>query len=402
MKHLRLLIISLVGLVALIGLGLFFWQRSIPPAPPPPAPPIPSPLVIWHWPLSVKDTPHPGVTHWLDKSSTDGTVLDFFDFDFKANPHLRFEIYDQDQDDDKPFDDTADCWPHGVGWATHHLNTMGRGQVVTAWHGLFFNCDAATHPAIVGALKPSPYIGHHVTPVVLDGKVHANVGQARWTFGVQYDKHGRPAFQTLLMPDKATLAKSFTFAAGGAQCLIKNGKPQKLHPWPNLDDPAPRQPVPCGPEEAGYIPNVDWIQTTRATVGWSRDNKHFYLLFVKQTGTEGGAVMASHGHGPPTGGWTITDEQQFWLAKKVWGAINSDGGDVGQLTFLQQSGNYLLLPPVAEDRLTFTPDFLNAPAAGTLLYFFVRDTGKAVPPAPDSGGVRKERVSRSGSPRIGG
>jgi hypothetical protein len=258
-----------------------------------------------------------------------------------------------------------------VGWAAHHLNTTGRGRVVAAWHGLFFNCDTTTTPRPAGSL----YIGRHVTPVVLDGKVHAHVGQARWTFGAQYDAQGRPTFKTLLMPDKAALAKNFTFAAGGAQCLIKDGKPQRLHPWPNQDDPEPRQPVPCGPDEAGYIPNVDWIQTTRATVGWSKDNKHFYLLFVKQTGTEGGAIMASHGHGPPTGGWTVSDEQRFWLAKGVWGAINSDGGDVGQLTFLQPDGHYLLLPPVAEQRLICPPDFANAPAsAGTLLYFFVRDT----------------------------
>ena len=374
MHRYRPLILGLAVLAALALGGLFFWPRSITPEPSPPAPPIPSPLAIWPWPQAVKDTPHFGVTHWLDTSSPDGAVLDFFDFDLKTNPHLRFEIYDQDEDDARPFDDFADCWPHGVGWATHHLNTTGRGQVVAAWHGLFFNCDTVTVPRPVG----SPYIGRHVTPVVLDGQVHANVGQARWTFGAQYDAQGHPTFKTLLMPDKATLARNFTFAAGGAQCLIKNGRPQKLHPWPNLDEPAPHQPVPCAPGEAGYIPNVDWIQTTRATVGWSRDNKHFYLLFVKQTGTEGGAVMASRGHGPPMGGWTVFDEQRFWLAKGVWGAINSDGGDVGQLTFLQPDGNYLLLPPVAEQRLVFPPDFANAPPGGTLLYFFVRDTGKAL------------------------
>ncbi len=122
----------------------------------------------------------------------------------------------------------------------------------------------------MGAVPPEPFVGRHVTPVVLEGQVHANVGQARWTFGAQYDAWGRPTFKTLLVPDKAALAKNFTFAAGGAQCLIKDGKPQKLHPWPNLDDPAPKQPVPCAPDEAGYIPNVDWIQTSRATMGWSQ------------------------------------------------------------------------------------------------------------------------------------
>ena len=64
-----------------------------------------SSLARWPWPQAVQDTPHPGVTHWLDTSSPDGTMLDFFDFDFGKNPHLRFEIYDQDEDDTHPFDD---------------------------------------------------------------------------------------------------------------------------------------------------------------------------------------------------------------------------------------------------------------------------------------------------------
>lgn len=366
----RRLLAGLLGLAALLGLG-YFWRRSLPSAPVQIKPPTPSSLAVWPWPKAVQDHSHPGVTHWLDTSSPDGSVLDFFDFDLKANRHLRFEIYDQDQDDAKPFDDFADCWPQGVGQATHHLNTSGRGQVVAAWHGLFFN----------NAYQAgySHYVGRHVTPVVLNGQVHANVGQARWTFGVHVDAAGHSSFRTLLMPDKMALAENFTYAAGGAQCLIKDGKPLKLHPFPMLDEPAPPQPVPCAPDEAGYIPNVDWIQTSRATVGWSKDGRHFYLLFVKQTGDETGAIMASHGHGPPTGGWTVFDEQRFWLAKGVWGAINSDGGDVAQLTWLQPDGNYLLLPPVGDgfngQRLLYPPDFPNAPQHGTLLYFFVRDAG---------------------------
>ena len=360
---------ALLALAAALGIGLFFRRPAQSPTSLPLLPPIPSPLATWPWPQSVRNSPHPGVTHWLDMSSPDGAALDFFDFDLKANPRLRFEIYDQDQDDARPFDDRADCWPHGVGWATHHLNTMGRGEVVAAWHGLFFNGDP------VGALPPALYVGHHVTPAVLDGHVHANVGQARWTFGVHYDAQGHPAFKTLLMPDKKALARAFTYASGGAQCLIRDGLPLKLHPFPTVNGPLPPQPVPCAPGEAGYIPNVDWIQTSRATMGWSKDQTHFYLLFVKQTGTEGGAVMASHGHGPPTSGWTVSDEQRFWLAHGAWGAINSDGGDVAQLTYLQPGGDYVLLPPMARLRLIFTPDFPNAPQHGALLYFYVRDVG---------------------------
>lgn len=351
-------------MATLLGLALLTRQRESVSVPPPPRPPAPAPLAIWPWPHAIKDTPHEGVTHWLDTSSPDGTVLDLFDFDFGANPRLRFEIYDQDEDDAHPFDDTADCWPVGVGQATRHLNAIGRGPVLAAWHGLFFNTDFS---------KGGPhYLGHHVTPVVLNGKVHCNVGRARWTFGVQYDQSGHPTFKTRHEPDTQTLAREFSFAAGGAQCLIQDGKPLRLHPFPSLDEPAPPQPVPSTPQEAGYIPNVDWIKTSRATMGWSKDNRYFYLLFVKQQGTEGGGVMALHGHGPPVGGWTVSDEQRFWLSKGAWGAINSDGGDISQLTYRMPDGRYTLLLPLG-DRQVYSPQFENAPQHGTLLYFYVRE-----------------------------
>ena len=377
MRPRRSVLVSLLAAVVLAGLGIFFWPRGQRLLPNPPVPPTSSPLAMWPWPHAALDTPHLGVTHWLDMSSPDGTMLDFFDFDFGQNPRLRFEIYDQDEDDAHPFDDYADCWPHGVGWAVAHLNQEGQGKVVAAWHGLFFNCDPSGHSADPRAI----YSGHHVTPVVLNGKVHCNVGQARWTFGVQDDARGRPTFKTLLLPDKAALEKSFTFAAGGAQCLILNGKPQKLLSFASAQDPFAHHPVVCAADEAGYIPNVDWIQTSRATMGWSRDGKHFYLLFVKQTGTEGGGVAASHGHGPPVGGWTVSDEQKFWLAHGgIWGAVNSDGGDVAQLAYALPSGNYCLLPSVdggfGQQRLNVPPSFPNAPPGGSLLYFAVRDTAE--------------------------
>ena len=47
---------------------------------------------------------------------------------------------------------------------------------------------------------------------------------------------------------------------------------------------------------------------------------------------------------------------------------------MAQLTYLQPDGDYVLLPPIAQQRLLFTPDFVNAPVHGALLYFYVRDT----------------------------
>ena len=243
---------GLLAAAAAVTALLVFSVHPSPPPPPLPAPPVPSPLAVWPWPRAVEDTPHLGVSHWLDRSSPDSTMLDFFDFDFDKNPHLRFEIYDQDEDDAHPFDDYADCWPHGVGWAVAHLNAAHRGKVVAAWHGLFFNCDPSGHSADPKAI----YVGHHVTPVVLNGKVHCAVGQARWTFGVRDDAHGHSTFKTLLLPDKAALAKNFTFAAGGAQCLIFNGKPQTLLPFASAQNPFAHHPVVYAIGEAGYIPNV--------------------------------------------------------------------------------------------------------------------------------------------------
>ena len=122
-----------LGLAAvLLGLSVFVRRPQPVPLPSPPQPPVPSPLAVWPWPRAAIDTPHPGVTHWLDTASPDGTMLDFFDFDLRKNPHLRFEIYDQDEDDARPFDDFADCWPRSVGWVTRHLNATHRGKVIAA------------------------------------------------------------------------------------------------------------------------------------------------------------------------------------------------------------------------------------------------------------------------------
>lgn len=117
--------------VVCVALGLYFsaQRRMIPPPSSPPGPPAPAALTTWPWPQAVQDTLGPGVTHWLDRSSPDGTALDLFQFDFAANPHLRLELYDQDEDDAKPGDNSVDYWPQGVGQATRHLNALGRGPV---------------------------------------------------------------------------------------------------------------------------------------------------------------------------------------------------------------------------------------------------------------------------------
>src|SRR5205823_4562652 len=49
-------------------------------------------------------------------------------------------------------------------------------------------------------------VGHHIAPIVLRGKVYYNVGNHRWTFGVQY-RNDRPLFKTMHLPDRKTLAR---------------------------------------------------------------------------------------------------------------------------------------------------------------------------------------------------
>ncbi|MCS6860376.1 MAG: phosphodiester glycosidase family protein [Abditibacteriales bacterium] len=295
-------------------------------------------------------------------------MLCLFDFDLAANPHLRLELYDQDEDDEVPFDNAVDYWRRGVGQVTSHLNTTGRGQAVAAWNGLFFATDDKA-----GGYKGT---GRHIAPVVLQGRVYDNVGNHRWTFGVQY-QNGRPVFKSLHLPDRSTLAREFTFAAAGAQCLVRHGLPVKLQPFPRPGDKPIPQPVPSTPEEVGHIPVVDHIRTSRTSMGWSRDNRHLYLLIVKEPDSETASVWAFRHRVPLRGGWTVADLQRFWQAMKVWGAVNIDGGEVTQMVYRRKDGQYAMIPPrwaALQPLLLFPPSLPNAPEGGTLMYFYVRDT----------------------------
>ena len=43
---------------------------------------------------------------------------------------------------------------------------------------------------------------------------------------------------------------------------------------------------------------------------------------------------------PAGGGWSLPDEARFWKSLGVWGAINSDAGDVAQLVYRLPDGKY--------------------------------------------------------------
>jgi hypothetical protein len=293
-------------------------------------------------------------------------VLDLLEFDFAKNPRLRLELYDQDEDDQTPYDGLADYWPRGVAWAARHLNHAGRGRIIAAWNGLFFSYDRT---------KGGPHgMARHVAPVVLRGRVTYNVGNHRWAFGVQY-RGAKREFKTLHLPDRATLAREYTYAAVGAQCLVRDAAPLALQPPPaEAGGPVARS-VASTPREAGHIPVVDHIKTSRTSMGWTRDNTRFYVLIVKEPDTEMASALALRHGQPATGGWTLDDLQRFWKAKAVWGAVNIDGGGLTQLTAIRQDGQYLLLSGNDPSRRVVPATFPNPPGGGALMYFYVRDAG---------------------------
>jgi hypothetical protein len=319
-------------------------------------------MAVWPWPQAVVTHPHKGVARWSDASAQDGTVVELIRFDFRANPQLRFELYDQDEDDAVPFDNHADYYPRGVGQIVKHLNEK-RGEVVAAWNGPFFGYDR----------RPGPPQGLavHVSPVVLAGQARYNVGSVRWAFGVKGKE-----FTTIHQPDMKEMQGAFDYGAGGLQCLVRDGKPLQLQPFPTVGDKPLLQPVPSTPDDAGHIPYVDHMRTSRTSMGWSKDSRYLYLLVVDAPGTETGSRLAVKYGGPVGAGWTLTDLQRFWLKLGVWGAVNNDGGSVTQFALKLPDGRYELMPPqiaAPRKRLYLGGDFAGAPAGGTLMTWYVAE-----------------------------
>ena len=325
-------------------------------------------LARWPWPNAKVEHPARGVTHWRDSSSGDGTVCELIEFDFKANPNLRFAMWDQDGDDAAPWDNHCGYWPRGAAQMTRQLNGKNR-RVVALWNGSFFGYH--------GGSKWANKDAFHVSPVVVDGVVHSFGANHRWSFGVKY-RDGKPVFSTFHQPSNAILKANYDFGTGGVQCLIRDGKPLQLRAY---GLPALAQPVNSTDKEAGHIPDFDWMKSSRASIAWNRQNSKMWLLFVKEGDSEGASIAALKVGGglfswQLRGGWSVADVQKFWQSKGVWNAINSDAGDVAQLCVLRPDRNYDLVPPrqsSSQMRLRFGPDFQNAPGGGALMYFYVAE-----------------------------
>ena len=367
----------LVGGALLVGaVGLFAqqrWLRDLRAIRIGGAPTDVAALARWPWTAAKIARPTGGVTHWIDDSSGDGTVCELIEFDFKANPNLRLEMFDQDSDDARPWDDHCLYWPRGAAQMTRQLNAKNR-RVVALWNGSFFGYH--------GGSKWANKDAFHVAPVVVGGQVHEFGANHRWSFGVKY-QDGKPQFSTFHLPTKATLAANTDFASGGVQCLIKDGQPLQLRAY---GLPPLAQPVASTPHEAGHIPNFDAMKSSRVSLGWNRQSSKLWLLFVKEGDSEGASITALKLGGGALGlqlkgGWNVADVQRFWQSVGVWGAINSDAGDVAQLSVLRRDGNYDLVPSrqgSSAMRLKFGPDFGGAPDGGALMYFYVAEVATPV------------------------
>ncbi|BCM93477.1 hypothetical protein IAD21_05368 [Abditibacteriota bacterium] len=379
----------LVALPTLVVIGLAAWAKTrflspgVAPVPLASSYASPSPDAVWPWKGAKVRPLARGVTQ-TSKVTADGTLLDLFDFDFGANPNLRWEIFDQDEDDARPLDNHVLYWERNVARATKELDGVKkRGPVLVAWNGAFFGYNNKT--GVEDAF--------HVSPIVLRGKAYFNFAQHRWTFGVKNTPTG-PIWKTFFKPDKATMEREFDYAAGSVQCLIKDGKPLKVEPFPRIGGQFKAQPVPSTAQDAGHIPYFDHMRTCRASIGWSRDNKHLYLLAVKEPDDEGASSVALsftvRGNPLPPGttlggGWTVPDVQRFWQAKGVWGAINSDAGGVLQWVARQPNGRgWEMVPPRQGSnalKLQVKPNWNGAiSGGGAMMYFFVREETPAGTP----------------------
>ena len=187
---------------------------------------------------------------------------------------------------------------------------------------------------------------------------------------------GVPQFKVVHLPTPQQLSQ-FDWGGGAVQCLIYQGAPLKLAPFPRSSTDFQSQPVASTPRDVGHVPYFDHMKTSRMSLAWSRDSRKLWLLAIKEPDWEAGSSYALQYGLPLGGGWTVADVQRFWLSRGVYGAINSDAGDVAQLVY-RRANNYQLIPPrwaSNQMRIDLNADFSNAPQGGAVTYFYLRDAG---------------------------
>ena len=333
----------------------------------------------WPWKNARQQTLRRGVTHWAN-ALDDGTTLDLLEFDFRANPRLQLGLWDSDleasRDKTKPANRFA-YWENGFASQAARINKSG--DLVACWNGGFF-----------GLLNRKPRAADrsfHLSPVVVGGRAHYKGANHRWTWGAQMED-GIPRFRLQHQPQFAQLPDQFDIATGTLQALMIDEKPFDLRPYPWFGELPQKPPVPSTPREAGHIPTLDWMHTSRTSAGWN-DTGKLWVLIVKEPDGEAPSRAQVSRRERGRGGWTLADEQRFWLAlraaKNVKSAVGLDGGDVAQAAWRNPGGDFTVLAPriaIPENqpatlRLQSDAKFQNpavrALRGGALSYFTVRE-----------------------------
>jgi hypothetical protein len=384
------LAVALITLCALGGFAVRHWQQTrryhfLS---------RPSPQAIWPWHDAQQSTPATGVTRWQSRAP-DGTTLELLRFDFAANPNLKIGFYDQDEDDAQPLDNRVFYWQRGIGpvlQSLHQKQESENRELVALWNGSFFGLKN---------LKPREQdYCFHVSPIVLNGKVLFNTSNHRWTWGFQM-RGGKTRFKVTHLPGRAQLEREFDFATGATQCLIKDGASLQIKAFPFPGETPATQPVASTPREAGHIPFLDHMKTSRVSVAWTRDSSQLFLLFVKEPDGEAPSRAALQCRVAAYGGWMLADVQLFWLAAqrdlKIENAVALDGGDVAQLALRLPRNSFEIAPPrlaMSDLKSKGTRRYIipvskfsdNKNAAppeisrgGSLMYFFVSEAQKEKP-----------------------
>ncbi|BCM90096.1 hypothetical protein IAD21_01947 [Abditibacteriota bacterium] len=339
----------------------------------------PSQNTNWPWPGAKPETLYRGVSHWTS-TLRDGTTLDLLLFDWKANPRLRLGIWDADLESSPDKKRPLNRFPYwNNGFASQAAKMNARGNLIAAWNAGFF-----------GLLNEKPRANDrafHLSPVVVRGRAFYRGANHRWTWGAQ-TRGGLPPFKLEHEPNFAHLGRDFDSAAGTLQALMINGKPLELRAYPWFGEKPQTPPIPSTPSEAGHIPTLDWMHTSRTSAGWNKSGQLWVLIVKEPDGEEPSrALVGRRERG--RGGWTLADEQRFWLSmrdqKGVENAIGFDGGDVAQATWRQPNENFQVLAPriaipypqKATLRLQTDSEFQSASVralhGSSLSYFMVRE-----------------------------
>jgi hypothetical protein len=261
-------------------------------------------------------------------------------FDWKANPRLRLGLWDSDLESSPDKKRPLNRFPYwNNGFASQAAQMNAHGDLIATWNAGFF-----------GLLNQKPRSADrafHLSPVVVNGHAFYQGTNHRWTWGAQ-TRGTFPTFKLEHEPSFTTLSRDFDCAAGTLQALMMNGRPLELRTYPWFGEKPQTPPIPSTPSEAGHIPTLDWMHTSRTSAGWNSRGLLWVLVVKEPDGEEPSRALVNR-HDRGRGGWTLADEQRFWLSMHnksgVENVVGFDGGDVAQAAWRQPTGKFQVLVP---------------------------------------------------------